>query len=216
LTLGIFDLVFIACFLSAMIALLRAVFYACRRRWAISVRVLRRLGYGVVAYAIVLVTVSLTSHQTVLRMGETRCFDEWCISVERVARASEVGNPTAPVRARGIFYVVKVKVSNAARRRAQRAVDARLYLIDPTGHWYDSSPEAQRALDAMGVGGNDLTTRMPPGGSFERSVVFDLPREAGDLGLVVSHGNFPGVLIIGDSQSFLHPPTVVKLDRVDD
>jgi hypothetical protein len=208
----IFDLLFLACFLAAVAALFRAAYHACRRRWASSARVLRRLGYGIAAYAAVLVTVSLTSHPKVLRMGETRCFDDWCVAVERAERCSQVGKPPAVVEARGIFRVVTLRVLNAARRRAQRATDAGVYLIDATGRRYDPSPEGQRALDATGGGGQDLTTRMSPGSSFERTVVFDVPRDVAGLGLVVTHGSFPGALIIGDSQSFLHPPTVVKLD----
>ena len=74
------------------------------------------------------------------------------------------------------------------------------------------SPQGQRALDVAGAGGQDLATMMQPGGSFERTVVFDVPKDTAELALVVTHGLFPGSLIIGDSQSFLHAPTVVKLN----
>jgi hypothetical protein len=211
----IFDLLFIACFLAAAVSLLRAVYDSCRRRWASSARVLRRLGCGAAAYAAVLVAVSLTSRQKILRMGEKQCFDEWCISVERAARQPQVGKPPAVAHARGIFCVVTVRVSNAARRKAQRETDVGVCLIDREGHRYDPSPQGQLALDATGTGGLDLTTKMPPGGSYERTLVFDLPKETADLGLVVIHGLFPGALIIGDSQSFLHPPTVVRLNNWD-
>jgi Domain of unknown function (DUF4352) len=211
----IFDLLFIACFLAAVLSLLRAAYTACRRRWASSARLLRQLGYGVAVYAAVLVVVSLTSHPKILRMGQKQCFDEWCISVERAAQQSQVGRPPAIARARGVFCVVTVRVSNAAQRRAQRETDVGVCLIDREGHRYDPSPQGQLALDATGTGGRDLTTKMPPGGSFERTLVFDLPKDTADLGLVVTHGLFPGALIIGDSQSFLHPPIVVRLNNWD-
>jgi hypothetical protein len=210
-----FDLLFIACFLTAVVALARAAYYAARRRWASSARVLRRLGYLAVVYLAMLVAVSLLSRPKVLRMGQRQCFDDWCVSVEHAARRSRVGTPPADVGARGVFYVVTVRVSNAARRRAQRAADAGVCLIDDKGHRYDPSPPGQRALDANGAGGQDLTTRMPPGGSFVRRVVFDVPREAAELALVVNHGRFPGLLIIGDPHSFLHPPTVIRLSELD-
>ena len=109
----VFDLVFIACFLVAMVALVRAGYHASRRRWASSSRVLTRLGFGAAIYAGILVAVSLSSRQKVLRMGERQCFDEWCVSVERVVRLSQVGDPTTVAHARGIFWVVTVRVSNA-------------------------------------------------------------------------------------------------------
>jgi hypothetical protein len=211
----IFDLVFIACFLTAVVSLLCATYYASGRRWARSAQVLRRLGFGAALYAALLMAVSLASRPNVLRMGERQCFDEWCITVERAARQSLVGNPPAAANARGIFYVVTVKVSNAARRRAQRETDVGVCLIDLAGHRYYPSPQGQIALDAMGTGGQDLTTKMPPGRSFERTLVFDVPKDTADLGLVVTHGLFPGALIIGDSQSFFHPPTIVRLNNLE-
>jgi Domain of unknown function (DUF4352) len=144
-------------------------------------------------------------------MGERQCFDEWCDSVERVVRLSQVGEPTTSARARGIFWAVTVRVSNAGRRRAQRATDAGLYLIDSEGRRYFQSSSGQRALAATGTGGEDLRTKMPPGGSFERTAVYDVPKNSEELGLVVTHGRFPGILIIGDAQSFLHAPTVIRL-----
>jgi hypothetical protein len=210
-----FDLLLIACFLTAVVSLLRAAYYAGRRRWVDSARVLRRLGCLAIVYFAVLVAVSLLSRPKVLRMGERQCFDDWCVSVEHAARRSRVGQPPADVEARGVFYVVTVRVSNAARRRAQRAADVGVCLIDDNGHRYGPSPLGQRALDATGAGGQDLTTRMPPGGSFVRRVVFDVPREAAELALVVNHGRFPGLVIIGHPHSFLHAPTVIKLSELE-
>jgi hypothetical protein len=210
-----FDLLFIACFLIAVVSLLRAAYHAARRRWTSAARVLRRLGYLAVVYVAVLVAVSLSSRRKVLQMGQRQCFDDWCVSVEHAERRSRVGEPPAAVEARGVFSVVTVRVSNAARRRAQRAADAGVFLLDEKGHRYDPSPPGQRALDATGVAGEDLTTRMPPGGSFVRRVVFDVPREAAELALVVNHGRFPGLLIIGDPQSFLHAPTGIRLSELD-
>jgi hypothetical protein len=209
------DLLFLTCFLVAVVSLVRAAYYAGRRRWTSGARVLRRLGYLAVVYLAVLVAVSLSSRPRVLRMGERQCFDDWCVSVEHAERRSRVGQPPADVEARGVFHVVTVRVSSTARRRAQRAADASVCLIDEKGNRYDPSPPGQQALDATGAGGDDLMTRMPPGGSFVRRVVFDVPREAAELALVVNHGRFPGILIIGAPHSFLHAPTVIRLSELD-
>ena len=93
--------------------------------------------------------------------------------------------------------------------------DASVRVIDTAGNRYDPSSRGQRALDATGAGGQDLTTRMPPGGSFDRTVAFDVANESTGLSLVVNHGQFPGVIIIGDSQSFLHAPTMFRLVESD-
>ena len=47
--------------------------------------------------------------------------------------------------------------------------------------------------------------------------VFDVPRDVKGLGAVVVHGGSgPTAFIIGDSQSLLHRPTVIKLDVLAD
>jgi hypothetical protein len=207
----IFDLLFIVCVIAAAISLLRALYHACRKQWAQAARVLRRLGYGILAYATVLVVVSLTSRPRILKMGEKLRFDEWCISVERARLQPRIGEPPATAQAHGIFNLITVRVSNEARRRAQRARDAAVWLVDSRGNRYDPSAEAQTALDAIGASGPSLTSMMLPGSSFERTVVFDVSKDASDLRLGMYHGYFPGVVIIGASQSFLHPPTLVEL-----
>jgi hypothetical protein len=49
------------------------------------------------------------------------------------------------------------------------------------------------------------------GGSFTYTAVFDLPSGITKPGLVITHGAFPGAIIIGDPQSLLHKPTIVRL-----
>jgi len=129
--------------------------------------------------------------------------------VERVARRRAIGAATA----RGQFYLVTVRASSRAQRISQRARDAQVYLLDARGRRYDPAPDAQRALDAAGAGGQPLDTELPPGGSFTRTVAFDLPADARRVGLVMVHGLFPGVLVIGGPQSFLHKPTIVILKQ---
>ncbi len=66
-------------------------------------------------------------------------------------------------------------------------------------------------LEAAGRAGQPLNSLVEAGGSFTSTAVFDLPHGTTNLGLVITHGAFPGVIIIGDDQSFLHKPTIVRL-----
>ncbi len=206
------DLLLVATALATVVALLLGASYLARRRWRPLRHVLLGLGILLGSYAAVLVTVSLTSPRQVLGPHQVRCFDDWCLSVQRVARQHTVGRAPHLVTARGQFYLVTVVVSSQAQRISQRAVDAQVYLADANGQRYDPAPDAQHALDAAGVGGQPLDTDLPPGGSFTRTVVFDVPIAGRPLGLVVVHGLFPAVLVIGDPQGFLHKPTLLTLD----
>jgi hypothetical protein len=209
---SLFDLFFIVCFFVAVILVLRSVYCACRRRWSASARALALLGIGALVYGSVLVGVGFASRPNYLPMGTKQCFDDWCVSVERAAQQPTIGAGPESAQASGVFRLVTVKVTSQARRVAQRAADVEVCLIDSRGQRYAPSPIGQRALDLAAGSGPELSSMVEPGASFERTVVFDLPTDASDVGLIVTHGRFPSVLIIGDTQSFCHAPTILRLE----
>jgi hypothetical protein len=175
-------------------------------------RLARSLGIGIGAYlavyALALVTVSLASPQQVLGMHQDRCFDEWCIAAVGVQEQPAIG----ATHAQGSEYaLVTVRVSSRAKGARQRAVDAAVYLLDESGRRYDPSPSGQQALEQATLAGQPLNTYLDPGASFTHTAAFDLHAGARPYALVVTHGLFPGRLIIGDSQSFLHKPTIFKI-----
>ena len=207
----IFDGVLILAVLGCILALVSLCYFLLRRRWTRARGVLLVLGSFLVLYAVVLLSVSLLSPQRVLVMHQSRCFDDWCLSVERVVQKSTVGTAPTVATARGTFYLVTVRVSSRARGITQRALDAQVSLLDTRGQRADPNPAGQQALDTTGQGGQPLDCELAPGGSFTRTVVFDLPTSSSHLALVVTHGLFPDVLVIGSEQSFLHKPTIIQL-----
>ena len=207
----IFDGVLILAVLGGTCALFSLCYFLLRRQWTRARRVLLALGSFLALYAAVLLSISLLSPQRVLAMNQDRCFDDWCLSVERIVQQPTVGAATTSVIAHGTFYLVTVRVSSQARAITQRALDAQVYLLDARGQHYDPDPPGQQALDVTGQGGQPLNSKLAPGGSFTRTVVFDLPKSSSHLALVVTHGLFPDVLVIGSEQSFLHKPTIIQL-----
>jgi hypothetical protein len=61
-----------------------------------------------------------------------------------------------------------------------------------------------------------LSDELGPGESFRVRLPFRLPEDAQPAGLVVHHGAFPGIVIIADDQSFLHPPALARVAVRDD
>jgi hypothetical protein len=206
----IFDLVLILAVLGCILALFSLGYFLLRRQWTWAKRITLGLVSFLVLYMILLLSVSFFSPQHVLAMHQERCFDDWCASVEQVIQQPGVG--TAPtVTAHGVFYLVTMRITSQARAITQRALDVQVYLLDATNQRYDPSPTGQQALDETGQSGQPLDSKLAPGGSFTRTIVFDLPKSASHLALVVNHGLFPGVLIIGNEQSFFHKPTIIQL-----
>lgn len=201
------DLVLVLAVLATGVTLLRLVYLLVRARWNSASRAALLLGLGVLAYGGTLAVVSMLSPQQIMHPHQDRCFDDWCLAVDRVAHPPSIG----AARPRGKFYVVTIQISSRALRASQRALDAQVYLMDAHGHRFDAAPAAQHVLEGSGAAGQPLDTELPPGGSFTHTVAFDLPVRAQRVGLVVTHGLFPDLFVIGDAQSFLHKPTIILL-----
>jgi hypothetical protein len=205
---SIFDLLFLVSLLGVAVGLVRVIYLAIRARWRAAGKAAAWLLMFIAAYMLVLVGFSMAETQKEVAIGTLQCFDDWCITVEQASRQDAIGT----TRASGAFCIATVRVSSRAKGRPQRETDVRVSLIDDRGRRFDVSPAGQQALEQQGLAGNPLTSFVDAGGSFESRLAFDVPRDVGQLNLVkTSWGWFPFRLIISDSQSWLHRPTVVPL-----
>jgi hypothetical protein len=150
-----------------------------------------------VVYMFVLIGVSLVQRQKVVAIGEMQCFDDMCFTV---TKAEEV--PGFLIRDGRRLVRVSVKIANRGKK-AQSESLLRTYLVDAQGRqWQESA----------GVNGVRLTAKVAGGDSAVSEPVFKVAADATNLGLVLTHGPWqPGVLVIGDSDSWLHRRTVVDL-----
>jgi hypothetical protein len=152
-----------------------------------------------VVYLCVLVGVSLVQRQRVVAIGEPQCFDDMCFTV---TGAEEV--PGFLIRDGRRLVRVSVRVTNRGRKAQSEGLIS-AYLVDSQGRLWEESP---------GVNGVGLTVRVAGGESVVSEPVFKLAADAKGLGLVLTHGRWqPGVLVIGDSDSWLHRKTVVEFGR---
>ena len=202
-----FDLLAIVSVLAIVVALVRVGYLLIRTRAVAAGKTATRLAIFVATYAVTLIVVSLVSPAKVLEIGTLRCFDEWCITVTSASRQPSIGD----VPAAGIFYVVTVRVSSRSRGRRQRESDVCPYLTDSQGRRFDVSPPGQQALQRTGLAGEPVTSFVDPGGSFDSRLAYDVPQDATDVGFVKTGCGWLPNPIIGDSGSFLHRPTTVRL-----
>jgi hypothetical protein len=152
-----------------------------------------------VVYLCVLVGVSLRQRQRFVAMGEPQCFDEMCFTVTKVEEV-----PGFLIKDGRRLVRVTVLVANRGRKTQSEGL-IWAYLVDAQG---------RRWLESPGVNGVGLTAKVKGGGSVVSEPVFKIAANATGLGLVLTHGRWqPGVLVIGDSDSWLHKKTVVALGR---
>lgn len=209
-----FDLLFIVVVLTTLLMLGMVAIASLRGRRQRAVTLLLRCGFVVAIYLGAVVVVSLLTPRRVVEIDEDWCFDDWCVAVDSVSFAHEVGPSERPVRANGMFCIVRLRLSNHARGRDQRASSAAVHLLDEVGHRYEVSLEGQSAYESQYGPTPPLTATIPLGQSVTTVRLFDVPRVLSDVGLTVVHpeGFAPGLFIIGDQASLFHRRTVVRLN----
>ena len=179
----------------------RIVVFAIRARWDRLARTARLLAGYVGGYAVVLLGVALSMPRRTLPQGVRECFDDWCVAGLDAVPA-ELAVPGCDG---GNVWIGTLEVSSDAKRVRQRAADAAATMEDQAGHRHE--PCATPA--SPGIEPRGLRDELGPGESFQVTLAFSLPAEARPAGFVISHGAFPGMLIIGDDQSLGHRPTLL-------
>jgi len=188
---SVFEPLFLLLVLVTLGAVLIAATFAVTGRFARAGRILRRLAIGAVVYFAVVVVVTLVGPRKVYAIGETQCFDDWCITVESGQRVNDADGT----------YEVSLRLSNRARGRAMGERGTVAYLTDAQDRRYDPLPDS----DAV-----SFDTQIEPGQSVTTTRRFHVPADAAGLGFVYTHeGGFPiGWLIIGEGGWFASPPIV--------
>jgi hypothetical protein len=175
---------------------------AIRGRWKTVGRLSRFLGLFVALYAAVGMCVALARPRRFYAPGERRCFDDWCVAAVGIEPTIDSAESPCGSDHGGRSWVAIIEVSSVALRVHQRARDASAELEDENGSRY--RPCAAAA-------GNSLSDMLGPGESFRVRLPFRLPPAATPAGLIMHHGDFPGVVIIGEDHAFLHQPALHRL-----
>jgi len=196
----LFDLFFLVSVLFVLAMAVSATVSVIRGRWKAAGRLGRVLGLFLAIYAAALMGVALALPRRFYSPGERRCFDDWCATA--LGATASAATPCGPDDG-GRDWVAAIEVSSVARRIRQRAPDAHAELEDQRGDRY-------RPCAVTGPG-KSLSDELGPGESFRVLLPFRLPAGAAPAGVVLHHGDFPGVVIIGADQSFLHRPALQRL-----
>jgi len=150
-------------------------------------------------YLLVMLAVSGAQKQTIVPLGKDQCYDEMCFAVVGV---DEVPGLVAGDDARVIRVAIRV-TNHGTSAEAERLIEA--YLLDSRGRVW--KPLA-------GLSGNRLNGRVAGRSQMLSQPMFRVAKDSTGLGLVFTHGLWqPGRLVIGDSDSLGHRPTMVSLGR---
>ncbi len=187
----VFDLLFILVCLLSVVTLLAVLGNVTFGRGNRALRILRVYGGLVAIYLAIVVVTSLISSREILKVGESKCYDDWCIGVERFDRT---------IAASKVTYRVTLRLSSRARRVSQRERGVAVYMLDTRNRRFDpvTDPSA-----------GPLDSLLRPQQSVYSVRVFVLPTDAKIAGLAIAHeGGFPIEWFIIGGGPFHKPPIV--------
>ncbi|HSB18083.1 MAG TPA: hypothetical protein VLE22_26765 [Bryobacteraceae bacterium] len=185
-----------------------------RNRYKQAVEVLKWLLAGIGVYLVVLLAFSVPSGNRMMLAGEEQkfCgFDMECSlggSVIRVQRRKTIGNPPRELVAEGMFYAVTVRVTTAKPSPKFKPRDLTGYVLDVAGNRYDRFTQAEWELVSPDAKDPYEITSGPSGGSFKKTMVFDVPVSAQEPSLVLQEGSWIErtlqLFLVADEGSLLH------------
>jgi hypothetical protein len=201
------DLFFLASVLLVVTLCIRIAVSALRRRPETAIRLGRLLGWFVVFYAVILISVALVLPRRLYAPGERRCFDDWCVAAIEAKPADGSAGAPCPADRGARNWIATIEVSSDTKRIRQRAPDERVELEDRQGRRYQPCAAAlPRGTEPARL----LSDALGPGESFYVFLPFRVPGSETPAGLIVHHGDIPGVVIIGADQSLLHRPALQR------
>jgi hypothetical protein len=178
-------------------------------------------------YLLILLGVSLTSHEKLLAPGERKYFCEIdchiAYSVSGVEETAMLGDELHQTAATGRFVIVRLKTwfdpSTISPHRGNGELSPglrRVVLVDRHGTEFPPSASAQQVLAKIQSTNAPITQPLRPGESYVTDFVFDIPSDARDLRLFVGDGyDLPDRLLIGHEDSYLHKKIYLALTAGD-
>lgn len=123
------------------------------------------------------------------KIGEAVTDKDLSFTVSEIKTASSVGNSYTKKEAQGIFTIVTVKIANNTKET--KTIDSSAFqIVDSQGRKFDRSIEGQTAK-GMSQGQVDLfLQQVQPSLSVTGDVVFDIPKDATGLKLLVKGSVF--------------------------
>jgi hypothetical protein len=131
-------------------------------------------------------------------------YDDFAFSVQGVRKSRTVGS----VAAKGVFYIVTLKVANRARRVSFKFKPTSPMLISEDGKQFRVSSESQRALATDIAAGDACAAPIPPGSFCVKEVVFDVPDDVSVPWLKISRGGLAGDIL----DTIFYGRKVISLD----
>lgn len=174
-------------------------------------------------YFLLLAGVSFASSEEVLPAGGWKYFCEIdchiAYSVIGAQTAAAIGPEPKQAAAQGEFVIVRVKTwfdehsISPHRGNGPLTPNARkVFLVDEAGRRFAVSQTGEAALARQADNSTPFTQPLRPGESYTTDLVFDVPKDAHKLRLLITEDDPETRLVIGHENSLLHKKIYLAVD----
>jgi hypothetical protein len=149
---------------------------------------------GLLVAGLVLIT-SCTSEKReyVIGIGEKIHHDDFEYSVSDIIISRFLRNGSDTLHARGMFYLVKFKVENNAKRVSHEWKNSIAYIVDERSGTFQNDPEIQKFYEKSKPFGLKEKYITPAGSSDSTYLAFDLP-----FSVTMPYLKVKGDILMGD------------------
>jgi hypothetical protein len=197
-------LIFFGTIITLLIYLARLILKIIKRKTIAST--LRTLVIIVLSYSVLWGIFYLFRSDIPVPLGTDICFDDWCATVTKVEQPIILELENQKFNPQGQFIILNIKMSNHARGIAQKPSEPRVHINDEKGNSYSFSSEGQQALEKQLGNQIRLDQRLELHQSLETQLVFDIPKEAKNLKVLIEEGPFITKLLFNENREvFLIP-----------
>ena len=119
--------------------------------------------------------------------------DDFLYSITDVTKGSLIREGSDIFKAKGNFYIVRLKVTNEAKRVEHEWNNTAIYIVDANGKEYENDVEAQKVYYKSNMMGYKDEYVIPAGSSGETTFIFDLP-----VDIKEPYVKFRGEFLMGD------------------
>jgi hypothetical protein len=176
-----------------------------------------------IGYLLLLSGVSFASSDVVLPTGGWKYFCEIdchiAYSIAGAETTAALGPEMQQVSAQGKFVIVQIKTwfdehsISAHRRNGPLTPNRRkVVLVDDMGRSFEPSLAGQAAFERLGNTSTPLTQPLRPGESYLTDFVFDVPKDARGLRVLITENDAETRLVIGHENSLLHKKIYFGVD----
>ncbi len=188
-------LIFFLTILISLVLVIRIVIKAILHKNTVAT--FRILGTVLFLYTLLWTIFYFKSSVKEASFGTDICFDDWCATVTKIDKQEILGNE----KPNGQFIIVHIKMSNRARGIAQKPSEPRVHIKDETGHSWAFSSQGQQALNNLIGNQVSIDQRLELHESLETKLVFDIPKEAKNLHILIEEGPFITKLLFQEDKS---------------